>query len=144
MRAKTVNFQKGLDPKSALDIGVIRSITADDLSLLGFGWDYETQTFDIDKFKKEYRFGEDFEEELQEDAERAMSVAKALEGKIIMHDRFFDWKEENEFNDFIKSDSYPDYPFIYDSFPSLDGWRLVFSKIQLPNIDEEIHRSLAK
>lgn len=137
MRARSVNFERGQDPKSSLDIGVIRSITDDDLSLLGFGWDYETQTFDMDEFKKEYRFAEDSEEELQEATERAIAVAKALEGKIIMHDRFFDWKEEGEYNVFLKSNPYPEYPYVYDAVPSLDEWRLVFSKIQLPSIKEE-------
>ena len=53
MRAKTVNFQRGQNPKSALDIGVIRSITSDDLSLLQFGWIYDEQRFDEEEFKKE-------------------------------------------------------------------------------------------
>lgn len=90
MRAKTVNFERGQDPKTALDIGVIRSITSDDLSLLGFGWIYDQARFDEEEFKREYNFAGDTPEEKQETLDRAKAVAKALEDQVILHYPFYD------------------------------------------------------
>jgi hypothetical protein len=136
MRAKTVNFQRGQNPKAALDIGLIKSITSDDLALLEFGWIYDEQRFDEEEFIKEYNFVGDSDEEKREALERAKSLAKILEGQIIMFLPFFDWKEEDKLHAFIKTNPFPDYPYIYDSAPSMDEWRLIFSKIELPNADE--------
>jgi len=135
---ESMNFQRDLNPKTALDIGIIRSITSDDLSLIGFGWDYEIQSFSEKEFKKEYSFLDDTDEDIKNDLERAKAVAKALEGQIIMYPKFFDWKEEVEFNDFINSDQFPNYPYLYDATPDADEWRPVFSKVQLPNAEEPI------
>lgn len=133
---ESMNFQKGLNPKRALDIGIVRSITSDDLSLLGFGWLYNEQRFDEEEFKREYNFAGDTPEEKSETLDRAKTVAKALEDQIVMHYPFYDWKEEDEFNEFLKSGPYPEYPYIYDAVPPMDEWRPVFSKVELPNAEE--------
>lgn len=139
MRARTVNFQRGQDPKTALDVGVIKSITSEDLSLLGFGWLYDEQRFDEEEFKREYNFAGDSAQEKKETLERAKAVAKILEDRIIMYYPFFDWKEESEMYAFIKSHPFLGYPYLYDAVPSMDEWRIVFSKIELPNAEKVLY-----
>ena len=136
MRAQSINFERGRNSKISLDIGIIRSIDNNDLYLLDFGWDYELQSFDEKEFQKEYSFNNDIEENSKADFERAKAVAKALEEQIIMHHKFFDWKEKGNFYAFLKSDPYPEYPYIYDATPLMDEWRLVFSKIALSNMEK--------
>lgn len=139
MRAKYVNFERGQDPKSALDVGIIqlrKKITNDDLMLLGFGWDYNKQEFDPDEFKKEYVFRGDSERYRKEQLEFASKIALALKDQIIYNFKRFDWKEEDEMIKYIKLDPYPNYPYIYDAHVGIDDWQIIWSKIPLPEAQE--------
>jgi hypothetical protein len=140
MRAKTINFERNKDPKSSLGLGLLNEITSDDLSLLEFGWIYNEQKFDEEEFIREYRFSSMPNKEFERQFNRVKSVAKILDGNIIFHKKHFDWKEEDQMKDFLKTRPYIGYPYIYDAAPSFDDWRLVFSKVKLPNAAEMLLR----
>ncbi len=139
MRARTVNFERGQDPKSQMDIGVahiIPKITSEDLELLEFGWDYNKGKFSEEEFLKEYRFKGDSDEFVANQLTWAKKVALALKDKIIYEYKIWDWKNEGEMIVSIKSNPHPEYPFLYDAHPGVDDWQIVWSKVLLPSADE--------
>ena len=138
MRAQTVNFERGQDPKGSMGVGVahlIPKITSEDLELLQFGWDYDKNEWNDEEFIKEYSFDDDEPEFKAEQLAHAKKIALALKGKIKFNYKVFDWKEEEEMIEFINSNPEPKFPIPYNAHPGMDDWQIVWSKVPLPSAE---------
>ena len=71
MRAQTVNFERGQDPKEALGLGIIPSITSDDLEIVSDLYDSEVGLLNYEDWYG--RHGEDYEND-----EEALETYKRL------------------------------------------------------------------
>lgn len=137
MRAKTINFNRGKDPKEALQVGVsyiIPEITSDDLELLADLLDQEEGIVSYNDWYEDH--GEDYEDddEAQETYDRLYKIALAIGDKIAWG-RFFDHKEGDEMEVYLNSPP-KNYPYAYNAYPEGDGWQVVWSSIPLPSAEE--------
>jgi hypothetical protein len=136
MRAKTVNFQRGKDPKETLHIGLsslISEITSDDLELLGDLLDEE----EIVSYKDWYEdHGEDYEDdqEAKDSYDRLYKIALAI-GDKIRWGKFFDHREDEEMDEYLESPP-NGFEYAYNAYPDGDGWQVVWSSILLPSAEE--------
>lgn len=120
---ESINFERGLDPKAALHIGIVNNITSDDLEMLSYYMDGE------ESFKDLYGEDDDYQSVLQ----RMKTIKKILKGSITFG-QFFDHKEEDDMVSYIQR--YFRGRYVYNAYPGGDGWAIVFSKIYLPRAEE--------
>lgn len=131
-------FERNSKPKETMGIGVssiIPNITSYDLEMLGFGWDYDKSEFNINLFSDEYRFSEDTEEDFQNSLNKVRKISIALDKKIKF-DNFFDWKEYNEMEEYLKNRPFKKFPYAYNAYPGGDEIQVVWSKILLPSAEK--------
>jgi len=131
------NFERGVDPKEAMRIGINRiipEITSDDLELLGDLLDLEDD--EIISYEEWYDdHGEDYEddEEARESYNRLHLIALAIDGKIEWG-KFFDHHEDDEMEEYLETPPVGK-PYAYNAYPGSDGWQVVWSNIVLPSAE---------
>ena len=139
-----LEFQKGMSPKSSLDIGYIDSITSRYLELV-YVYRTEKDAYDHDiKDPKEYL--RDFldhagnEQNLDEISTKVEKISKFLSYKVVFGE--FCFEKEAVFEEAERFTSQrPDREyFVYNYYPNNpddpNGWALCFSQIKLPKAEE--------
>jgi hypothetical protein len=138
MKAKTVNFQRGIDPKKSLDIGlasVIPSIDSYELEQISIGWDPDKNEFSEEFYQSQMEgFMEEDPEEYKESLSRFKLIGLALKGHIEFGESF-DWKETDEMEEYLDEAPPVDKPYAYNASPGSDGYFVVWSDIELPNAE---------
>ena len=59
---------------------------------------------------------------------------------VIKYGEFFDWKEEDELNDYVRKNLKKPYQYAYNAYPGGDGTAVVFSTVKLINCQEAIDK----
>lgn len=126
---ESVNFERGIDPKSSMRIGnaaiLPQMITSDDLEGVIYldQWD---EMVDPDRDA----------DQIKEDDKRyayLKRIEKFIEGKVTFGE-YFDWKEDQQMEEYIRK--YARGRYVYTYTPGMDGAGVAFSKIELPNAEE--------
>lgn len=131
------NFQRGKDPKETINIGLnslIPEITSYDLEILS---DVIMADNSIRSYEDWYEdHGEDYEndEEAQETYNKLYKIALIIKDKIEYGEPF-DWKEEDNMEEYIENKKPIDKPYTYNASPGSDGWWVVFSSVELPSAE---------
>jgi len=126
---ESINFERGIDPKTSMKIGdaailpdlidsnVLEAVSMDESGLSGE--DYGDRTSEeMDADDKMYAL--------------VQRVKRFIKGKVTF-ERYFDWKEEDEMEAFIRKNAKGRY--VYNATPGSDGWQVVFSKIYFPRAE---------
>ena len=128
---ESINFERGLDPKAAMGIGdaavLPQMITSDDLEGVS-NLDQWDDMVDPDRD----------DDQIEEDDKRyayLQRIKRFIKGKVTFG-RYFDWKEDQEMEDYINR--YARGRYVYTYTPGMDGAGVAFSKIELPNAEEII------
>jgi len=133
MRAKTINFERGVDPKASMGIGIIPTITSDDLEILSDLY-AEEGLIPYEEWYEDH--GQDYEndEEAEETYKRLYQIALVL-GDKIQWGEFFDHHEEEALEEYLE---YPPkgMKYAYNAYPDADGWDVVWTSIPLPAAEE--------
>lgn len=130
----SVHFERGKDSKQTLGLGIIPTITSDDLELVGDLLD-EEEILPYEEWYEDY--GEDYEddEEAKESYDRLYQVASVLKDKIKWGG-FYDHHEEEKLEDVLDRPFPKGMKYAYNAYPDADGWQVVFSSIKLPAAEE--------
>lgn len=133
---ESLNFERGQDPKQALGLGIIPTITSDDLELVGDLLD-EEEILSYEEWYDDH--GEDYEddEEARESYDRLYQVASVLKDKIKWAG-FYDHREEDKLEDVLEGPWPKGMKYAYNAYPDADGWQVVFSSVYLPAAEELI------
>jgi len=133
---ESLNFERGQDPKQALGLGIIPTITSDDLELVGDLLD-EEEILSYEEWYDDH--GEDYEddEEARESYDRLYQVASVLKDKIKWAG-FYDHHEEDKLEDVLEGPWPKGMKYAYNAYPDADGWQVVFSSVYLPAAEELI------
>ena len=134
---ESINFERGVDPKEAMRIGINRiipEITSDDLEALSSAWDDEK--FSEEDYRDNYPYNEEDEEleDYEKELQRIRMIGVALEDHIEWG-KFFDHHEDDEMEDYLLSEAPTDKPYAYNAYPGGDGWTVVWSDIVLPSAE---------
>ncbi len=129
------NFDRKGDSKEKLGIGIIPSITSDDLEILSDLYDEES-LIPYEKWYADHR--EDYEDDIEaeETYKRLHHIASAL-GDRIQWGEFFDHHEEDDLEEYLSFPP-PGMKYAYNAYPDADGWDVVWSSIRLPSAEELI------
>jgi hypothetical protein len=124
-----LNFERGIDPKTSMKIGdaailpdlidsnVLEAVSMDESGLNSDDWGDRSQE-EMDADDKMYAL--------------VQRVKRFIKGKVTF-ERYFDWKEEDEMEEFIRKNAKGRY--VYNATPGSDGWQVVFSKIYFPRAE---------
>jgi len=131
---ESLNFERGQDPKQALGLGIIPTITSDDLELVGDLLD-EEEILSYEEWYDDH--GEDYEddEEARESYDRLYQVASVLKDKIKWAG-FYDHREEDKLEDVLEGPWPKGMKYAYNAYPDADGWQVVFSSVYLPAAEQ--------
>jgi hypothetical protein len=126
---ESFNFERGKDPKASMEIGdaaiLPPLIDSNILEAVGLLSDFTEEEY------KEFRGEEDADSE-EQNYQFVKRVKVFLEGKITFG-KYFDWKEQDEMEEYIKK--YSRGRYVYNGSPGQDGCHVIFSKIYLPRAE---------
>jgi hypothetical protein len=132
------NFQRGMDPKKSLDIGLssaIPKIDSYDLEQIELGWDFGKNEFSEDVYQSQMEgFMEDDPVEYKKTLSHLKLVGLALRGHIEFGESF-DWKEKDDMEEYLDEDAPVGKPYAYNASPESDAYSVVWSDIELPNAE---------
>jgi len=131
-----LNFERGVDPKEAMRIGInriISEITSDDLELIADLLELKEGIVSYEDWYKDH--GEDYEddEEAKESYNRLHLMALAIDGKVKWGG-FYDHKEVDEMEEYLETPPVG-MEYAYNAYPGGDGWQVVWSNIVLPSAE---------
>jgi len=135
---ENINFERGIDPKSSMDIGLIakiRKITSGDLELLKLYTDGYGKGHTNDHLIEEM-YG-DSPEEYEFYSKRVREVYKLLEPYEYLFGDVFETSDKKEIREFVKSYlKNPNYNFVYDCGMGDEEVDVFFCEIELPSANE--------
>jgi len=126
---ESLNFERGIDPKTSMSIGDAAILPP----LIDSNILFAITTIEMRDDEDDYDRTED---EMKEDEENYRLVKRAekfLKGKATFG-KYFDWKEEDDMIEYIQK--YARGRYVYNATPGQDGWQVVFSKVYLPRAEE--------
>ena len=130
-------FTEDSDPVHDMGIGVINSIDSFDLETLAVTIYAPSSPMDVDPY-----YADTFKQYQKDYPLQCKTIMKLVDEHIIEFGAFFDSNQEEELKDYIKLEALDRY--VYDAGPTLDGFQVVFSEIELPNCNtfkDKLHES---